>query len=87
MIGRYNPGPAASVDLRGSWDPSFDQLLELSLSGNLYSPTARSAFSSRAPGRGGHRVRDAHPVPAGRPGVALWSGKVRLDAEAPTTWS
>ena len=80
MIGRFNPGPGASVDLRGSWDPLFDQLSELSLSGNLYSPTARSAFSIvRRAGVGPlDETRTQFRIAAG---VALWSGKVRLDAE------
>jgi len=80
MIGRYNPGPAASVDLRGSWDPLFDQLAEMSLSGNLYSPSARSAFSIvRRAGVGlTSETRTQFRLAAG---VALWSGKVRLDAE------
>ena len=80
MIGRFNPGPAASVDLRGSWDPLFDQLTELSVSGNLYSPTARSAFSIvRRAGVGpAVETRTQFRVAAG---VALWSGKVRFDAE------
>jgi hypothetical protein len=80
MIGRFNPGPAASVDLRGSWDPLFDQLSELSVSGNLYSPTARSAFSIvRRAGVGAlDETRTQFRVAAG---VALWSGKVRFDAE------
>ncbi len=80
MIGRYNPGPAASVDLRGSWDPLFDHLSELSLSGNLYNPSARSAFSIvRRAGVGPtSETRTQFRLAAG---LALWSGKVRLDAE------
>lgn len=80
MIGRFNPGPSTSVDLRGSWDPLFDHISELSLSGNLYSPVSRSAFSI---------VRRAGVGPAAETrtqirlaaGLALWSGKVRLDSE------
>jgi LPS-assembly protein len=80
MIGRFNPGPAASVDLRGSWDPLFDQISEMSLSGNVYSPVSRTAFSVvRRTGVGPEaETRTQIRLAAG---VALWSGKVRLDSE------
>jgi hypothetical protein len=79
-IGRYNPGPGTSVDLRGSWDPLFDRLAEMSLSGNLYNPVARSSFSIvRRAGVG--PVAETRTQMRLAAGVALWGGKVRLDTE------
>ncbi len=45
LMGRFNPSPETSFDLRGSYSPLYRSLNEVTLSGNLYKRLARLRLS------------------------------------------
>jgi lipopolysaccharide assembly outer membrane protein LptD (OstA) len=84
LIGRVNPKPRLSFDLRSSWHPLYREIQDVSLSGSVMNKTARVTFSlvHRA-GLGVTSSTDPTPVSDDTQlqmsaGLNLFGGKLRL---------
>ncbi len=84
LIGRVNPKPRLSFDVRATWHPLYHQVQDVSFSGSMQSPTARLTFSlvHRA-GLGVVSTADPTPRPDDTQlqlatGLNLFGGRLRL---------
>ena len=84
LIGRVNPKPRLSFDLRSSWHPLYREIQDVSLSGSVLNETARLTFSlvHRA-GLGVNSTFDPTPKEDDTQlqlstGLNLFGGKLRL---------
>jgi hypothetical protein len=78
-VGRFNPKPSTSLDLRTSYDILRNLFSSISLSGNLRGPTTRTGFSVvRTAGSYGASGNTQLRMQAG---VALFGKKLKLDVD------
>jgi lipopolysaccharide assembly outer membrane protein LptD (OstA) len=78
-VGRFNPKPSTSLDLRTSYDILLRQFSSVSLSGSLRGPTARTGFSVvRTEGSSGASGNMQLRMAAG---VTLFGKKLKLDVD------
>jgi hypothetical protein len=79
LIGRYNPNPLVSFNLRGEWDILFDKLSDVSWSGGLRGSVYRAQFSvTHDKGLGGGDRRTNVNLNGG---LSLLGQRLQIDAE------
>jgi len=80
LIGRFNPSPATSVDLRSRYDVLYDSIADVTISGNIRKRLARLRFSVvHRNGLGEFGVDDTQLRLT--TGFSLFRGKLQLDID------
>jgi hypothetical protein len=80
LIGRFNPSPATSIDLRSAYDVLYDDIAGVTLSGNIRKRLARLRFSVvHRNGLGPTGVDDTQLRLT--TGFSLFRGKLQLDLD------
>jgi len=91
LTGRFNPGPATSLDLRASYHPVYKQIQNVTFSGSARGQHARVGFSlvhnesQTCVGQNLAIVETTDTQLALATGFVLFEGKLRLDLEGSFT--
>jgi len=91
LTGRFNPGPATSLDLRASYHPVYEQIQNVTFSGSARGQHARIGFSLvhnaglACVGQNLAVVESTDTQLALATGFVMFEGKLRLDLEGSFT--